>query len=103
MKNSNTILPGVRTDEEYEKLKLDNELFKKAALKIVTQHHLPNESLSPFEGTLLEDLWETLDQSNKIIIIRELGLLIREVHSIPTAYLPITIKTPSAGGRLQNY
>jgi hygromycin-B 7''-O-kinase len=148
MKNFNTTLPKVNTDEEYEQLKLDNELFKKAAIDIATQHHLPNESLSSFEGTnivfshgksrvikifpplhkshfdnevltmkhlhnklsvqtpkieyvgeidhwpyivmsqlegtLLEGLWETLNHSNKIIIIRELGSLVREVHSIPT-------------------
>jgi hygromycin-B 7''-O-kinase len=35
-------------------------------------------------GTLLETLWEKLDHPNKVIIIRELGSLIREVHSIPT-------------------
>jgi len=149
MKNSNIIFPEVNTDEEYEKFKLNNgELCKKVALEIVTQHHLPSEPLSPYdgtnivfshgksrvikifpplhkshfdnevltmkhlhnklsvktpkieyvgeincwpyivmsqlEGTLLEDLWEKLDHDNKIIIIRELGLLIHEVHSIPT-------------------
>lgn len=148
MKNSHQILPEIKTDEEYESLKLDNELFEKVALKIVTKHHLPNESLSLFdgtnivfshgtsrvikifpplhkshfdnevltmqhlhnklsvntpkieyvgeidhwpyivmsqlEGTLLEGLWEKLAHSNKIIIIRELGRLIHEVHSLPT-------------------
>lgn len=39
------------------------------------------------KGTLLEGLWETLDQNNKLIIIRELGSLIREVHSLPTSGL----------------
>lgn len=149
MKNSNNLFPEINTDEEYENFKLNNgELFKKIALEIASQHHLPNEPLSSFEGTnivfshgksrvikifpplhkshfdnevlvmknifmklsvptpkiefvgeinqwpyivmsqldgtLLESLWEQLDHSNKIIIIRELGSLIREVHSLPT-------------------
>ncbi len=40
--------------------------------------------MSRLEGTLLEDLWERLDHSNKTVIIRELGSLIHEVHSLPT-------------------
>ncbi len=149
MKNLYKIFPEINTDEEYENFKLNNsELFKKIALEIVTQHNLPNEPLSFFEGTnivfshgksrvikifpllhkshfdnevltmnhlhnklsiitpkieyigeidgwpyivmnqlegtLLEGLWEKLDHSNKIIIIRELGSLIREAHSLPT-------------------
>ena len=40
--------------------------------------------MSRLEGTLLEGLWEQLDHNNKIIIIRELGSLIHEVHSLPT-------------------
>ncbi len=46
--------------------------------------HWPYIVMSQLEGTLLEGLWEKLDHSNKIIIIRELGSLIREVHSLPT-------------------
>lgn len=40
--------------------------------------------MNKLDGTLLEGLWETLDEKNKTIIIRELGSLIREVHSLPT-------------------
>jgi hygromycin-B 7''-O-kinase len=40
--------------------------------------------MSRLHGTLLEGLWETLTHDNKLIIIRELGALIREVHSLPT-------------------
>lgn len=43
--------------------------------------------MNRLEGTLLEGLWETLDQNNKIIIIRELGSLIHEVHSQSTSGL----------------
>jgi hygromycin-B 7''-O-kinase len=46
--------------------------------------HWPYIVMSQLEGTLLEGLWEQLDHSNKIIIIRELGSLIHEVHSLPT-------------------
>lgn len=52
MKNSNAILPDINTDEEYENFKLNNsKLFKKIAPGIVTQHHLPDEPLSPLDGT----------------------------------------------------
>lgn len=40
--------------------------------------------MSKLDGTLLEGLWETLPLDNKLIIIRELGALIREVHALPT-------------------
>jgi hygromycin-B 7''-O-kinase len=40
--------------------------------------------MSQLEGTLLEGLWEKLNHNNKIIIIRELGSLIHEAHSLPT-------------------
>ena len=39
--------------------------------------------MSRVEGTSLETLWENMDHDNKVILIRELGALIREVHSIP--------------------
>lgn len=34
-------------------------------------------------GTLLETLWENMAYDNKVIILRELGALIREVHALP--------------------
>lgn len=40
--------------------------------------------MTKLEGTLLEAIWEKLDHSNKIIIIRELGTLIQNMHSLPT-------------------
>lgn len=40
--------------------------------------------MTQLKGTLLETLWHTLDRNNKLIIISELGSLIREVHSLPT-------------------
>ena len=38
--------------------------------------------MTQLNGTLLETLWHHLDQNNKLIIMRELGALIREVHSL---------------------
>ena len=40
--------------------------------------------ISKLEGTNLETLWETMPHNNKVIILRELGQLIREVHALPT-------------------
>ncbi len=40
--------------------------------------------MNQLDGTLLEVLWDKMDHDNKVIIIRELGALIREVHALPT-------------------
>ncbi|KTC89499.1 aminoglycoside phosphotransferase family protein [Fluoribacter dumoffii] len=40
--------------------------------------------ITKLEGTLLENLWETMAHDNKMIILHELGMLIREVHALPT-------------------
>ncbi|RAP34546.1 phosphotransferase [Legionella quinlivanii] len=40
--------------------------------------------ISRLEGTLLETLWETMPQNNKMVILHELGELIREVHTLST-------------------
>jgi hygromycin-B 7''-O-kinase len=45
--------------------------------------------MTQLEGELLETLWEKLDYDNKISIIRELGLLIKEVHALPTNGLEV--------------
>ena len=56
MKNSDNILPKVNTDEEYEKLKLNSELFKKAALEIVTQHQIKNLELTYLAHLVFQNL-----------------------------------------------
>lgn len=43
--------------------------------------------MTQLDGTLLETLWPTLDHNNKLVIIREIGALIKEVHSLPTTGL----------------
>ena len=40
--------------------------------------------MSKLQGTNLETLWQAMSHHNKIIILRELGKLIREVHALPT-------------------
>lgn len=40
--------------------------------------------MSKLEGTNLETLWEKMPHNNKVIILRELGSLIQEVHALPT-------------------
>ncbi|KTC87136.1 MULTISPECIES: aminoglycoside phosphotransferase family protein [Legionella] len=40
--------------------------------------------MSKLEGKNLETLWERMPYNNKIVILRELGQLIREVHALPT-------------------
>lgn len=49
--NLNATLPQVDSFEEYESLKLKNDIFDKAALEIIAKHHLPDEPLSLFDGT----------------------------------------------------
>lgn len=39
--------------------------------------------MTRLEGTLLETLWDTMDHNNKVIIIREIGSLIQNVHALP--------------------
>lgn len=43
--------------------------------------------MDQLNGTLLETLWDTMNHDNKMIIMRELGSLIREVHSLPISGL----------------
>lgn len=146
------IFPIIQSFEEFEIVKLNTDIIKKAVAEIINQHHLLAEPFSLFsegtniviaygndkvikifpplngdqfkseklvlshlqdkisiktpriehvgeidgwpyivinrlEGTLLEDLWEKMDHNNKMIIMRELGVLIREVHSLSTVGL----------------
>ena len=40
--------------------------------------------MSQLEGTLLESLWSEMDYANKTVILQELGVLIKDVHALPT-------------------
>ncbi|MSP53538.1 MAG: aminoglycoside phosphotransferase family protein [Gammaproteobacteria bacterium] len=45
--------------------------------------------MTRLHGTILEGRWEKLTHDNKLIIIQELGQLIREVHELPISDLNI--------------
>ena len=47
----NTILPEINSNEEYDNLDRKSQLFESTIQEIITFHHLPNESLTYFEGT----------------------------------------------------
>ena len=51
MTRSNAVLPDIHSDEEYEKLNLNDQLFLNAAREILARHHLPDEQLSLLGGT----------------------------------------------------
>ena len=40
--------------------------------------------MTQLDGTLLEELWEQMGHDNKLLIIRELGALIKQVQALPT-------------------
>ncbi|CDZ76133.1 Phosphotransferase enzyme family protein [Legionella massiliensis] len=84
------IFPPVHQDQfESERLVLKS-LEGKLSIKTPTLEHegeifgWPYLIISKLEGTNLETLWETMPYSNKVVILRELGALIREVHALPT-------------------
>jgi hygromycin-B 7''-O-kinase len=49
--------------------------------------------MSKLEGILLETLWESISHANKLILLQEIGALIREVHRLPIQELE-TIDPP---------
>lgn len=51
MKDYPPLLPAISSFEEFETLKQKKDFLEKAAHEIIARHHLPNELLSPFEGT----------------------------------------------------
>ncbi|MFN7038823.1 MAG: aminoglycoside phosphotransferase family protein [Alphaproteobacteria bacterium] len=84
------LFPPFHQDQfESEKLVLQ-ALEGKLSVKTPSIHSLGEISGWPYiimtklNGTLLEALWDTLNHNNKLVIIKELGALIREVHSLST-------------------
>jgi hypothetical protein len=51
MTRSNTVLPDINSDEAYEKLNFNDELFLNAAREILARHNLPVEQLSLLGGS----------------------------------------------------
>lgn len=81
--------PFHQSQFESERLVL-KRLDGKLSIKTPTLEHegeifsWPYLIMSKLEGTNLETLWETMPHKNKIVILCELGELIREVHALPT-------------------
>ncbi len=81
--------PFHQSQFESERLVLKH-LDRNLSIKTPTLEHegelfaWPYLIMSKLEGTNLETLWETMPHNNKIVILRELGKLIREVHALPT-------------------
>ena len=82
-------VPALRDQFESEKLVL-NHIYGKLSILTPKLEHVgeldgwPYLIMSRIEGRTLEGLWEKLPFENKVSLIRKLGNLIREVHSIPT-------------------
>jgi len=87
------IFPPFHLDQFKSELWVLKHLHGKLSLKTPTVNYegeifgWPYIVMSQLNGTLLETLWDKMDHDNKIIIIRELGALIREVHALPTSGL----------------
>ncbi|WED43724.1 aminoglycoside phosphotransferase family protein [Legionella cardiaca] len=84
------LFPPFHQDQfESERLVLKT-LEGKLSVETPTLHYVgeiagwPYIIMTQLKGVLLESLWHTLDHKNKLIIMKELGSLIREVHSLPT-------------------
>lgn len=84
------IFPPFHRDQFESELLVLKHLQGKLSVNTPTLEHdgeifgWPYLIISKLEGTLLETLWERMAYHNKIVIIRELGALIREVHALPT-------------------
>ncbi|MDZ4322627.1 MAG: aminoglycoside 3'-phosphotransferase/choline kinase family protein, partial [Alphaproteobacteria bacterium] len=84
------IFPPFHVDQFKSELLVLKHLQGKLSLKTPTINYdgeifgWPYIVMSQLDGTLLETLWDKMNHDNKMIIIQELGSLIREVHSLPT-------------------
>lgn len=84
------IYPPYHRDQFNAELLVLQHIAGKLSIKTpIIQHqgeieNWPYLIMSQLEGESLETLWKTLEYANKLIIIRELGLLIKEMHALPT-------------------
>ncbi len=84
------IFPPFHLEQFQNELLVLQQLEEKLSVKTPTvEYHgeifaWPYIVMTKLEGVLLEGLWEKIDHENKIILIRELGSLIQEVHALPT-------------------
>jgi hygromycin-B 7''-O-kinase len=94
MSKFNTALPYINSDEEYNQLNLNDELFKRAAREIIAQHHLPDAPLFLLEGTNIVFSYD----SNRIIKIfppMHYGQFISESLVMKHLHNKLTIPTPA--------
>ncbi len=89
------IYPPMHVDQFNSESLVTQHLVDKLVIKtpsILYQDEIANWPyliMTQLEGQLLETLWEKLDYDNKVSLIRELGLLIKEVHALPTNGLEV--------------
>jgi len=89
------IFPPVHKDHFTHEVLVMHQLYNKLSVntpKIEFEGEIegwPFIIMSRLDGTLLEGLWEKIDHNNKMVLIREVGSLIREVHSLPTNGLEV--------------
>ncbi|MEB3702428.1 Phosphotransferase enzyme family protein [Candidatus Bealeia paramacronuclearis] len=83
------IFPPFHLDQFKSEILVLNHLQGKLSIKTPTVKYegeifsWPYIVMSQLDGTLLETLWDKMSHENKMAIMRELGSLIREVHSLP--------------------
>lgn len=84
------IFPPFHYDQYKAEILVLKHLQGKLSVATPTVEHDGNISGWPYivmtkiQGKLLEGLWDEIEFNNKIIIMRELGSLIHEVHSLST-------------------
>jgi hygromycin-B 7''-O-kinase len=84
------IFPPFHLDQYTSDSLVLKHLQDKLSVKTPTIEHegeiegWPYIIMTKLEGTLLETLWEGMGHTNKLIIIRQLGTLIKQVHTLPT-------------------
>ncbi len=84
------IFPPAHYDHYLSEILVMKHLYNKLTVNTPKVEHEGEISEWPYiimnqlEGMLLENLWETFESKDKIIIIRELGALIAEVHALST-------------------
>jgi len=84
------LFPPFHNDQFQSERLVLKALEEKLSIKTPTIHYegeimeWPYLIMTKLRGTLLETLWHALNHNNKLVIIKELGALIREVHSLKT-------------------
>jgi hygromycin-B 7''-O-kinase len=94
MTKFNTVLPHINSDEEYNQLNLNDDLFKNAAREIIARHNLPAAPLSLLEGTNIVFSYGG-DRIVKIFPPMHHSQFMSESLVIKHLYNQLTITTPA--------